>query len=101
MRVREVLPEPIVPSPCISICRMVVETALCEGCFRTIPEIAGWRRMGDDEKRAVWGLIEQRSAGTRTRAEAEAEAAAKAAVAKAEAKTEAEAKYEAKDKAST
>ena len=72
MKVREVVPEPVVPSPCISICRMVAETALCEGCFRTIPEIAGWRRMGDDEKRSVWGLIEQRAAGTRTLAEAEA-----------------------------
>jgi predicted Fe-S protein YdhL (DUF1289 family) len=71
VKVREVLPEPVVPSPCISICRMVAETALCEGCFRTIPEIAGWRRMSDDEKRAVWMLVDQRSAGTRTQAEAE------------------------------
>ncbi len=60
MRVREVVAEPVVPSPCVSICRMVTETALCEGCFRTIPEIAGWRHMSDDEKRAVWVSIGQR-----------------------------------------
>lgn len=78
MRVREVLPDPVVPSPCISICRMVAETALCEGCFRTIPEIAGWGRMSDDERCAVWGRIDQRSAGARTQAEAEAKAKAKA-----------------------
>ena len=76
MRVREVLPDPVVPSPCISICRMVAETALCEGCFRTIPEIAGWGRMSDDERCAVWGRIDQRSAGARTQAEAEAKAKA-------------------------
>ena len=82
MKVREVVPEPVVPSPCISICRMVAETALCEGCFRTIPEIAGWRRMSDEEKRAVWMLVEQRSEGKRTHAEAEALAEAKAEAAK-------------------
>ncbi|MBC7393068.1 putative Fe-S protein YdhL (DUF1289 family) [Variovorax sp. GrIS 2.14] len=78
MKVREVLPEPVVPSPCVSVCRMVTETALCEGCFRTIPEIAGWRHMSDVEKCAVWGLIDQRSSGTRTQAEADAEAEVKA-----------------------
>lgn len=59
---REVVPASVVPSPCVSICRMASETALCEGCFRTIPEIAGWRHMSDDEKRAVWVSIDQRVA---------------------------------------
>ena len=77
MRVREVLPDPVVPSPCISICRMVAETALCEGCFRTIPEIAGWGCMSDDERRAVWGRIDQRSSGVRTQAKAKAKVKAK------------------------
>ncbi len=35
----------------------------CEGCFRTLDEIAQWSRMSDAEKRAVWVLIEQRAAG--------------------------------------
>ncbi|MFO1245275.1 MAG: DUF1289 domain-containing protein [Ramlibacter sp.] len=34
---------------------------LCEGCFRTLDEIAAWSRMGDDDKRAVWALIAQRA----------------------------------------
>ena len=33
---------------------------LCEGCLRTIDEIAAWSRMDDDEKRAVWILLEER-----------------------------------------
>jgi prolyl-tRNA editing enzyme YbaK/EbsC (Cys-tRNA(Pro) deacylase)/predicted Fe-S protein YdhL (DUF1289 family) len=49
-----------VPSPCISICRMSATTELCEGCFRTRSEIAGWSGAADDSKRALWCVIEQR-----------------------------------------
>lgn len=51
---------PDVPSPCISICRMSASSGLCEGCFRTGDEIAGWSSAGNDGKRALWSLIEQR-----------------------------------------
>lgn len=46
-----------VSSPCIGICRMDVRTGLCEGCFRTIDEIAQWSTAGDEWKRAVWADI--------------------------------------------
>ena len=49
-----------VPSPCNSVCRMSPRTGWCEGCFRTIDEIASWSRMDDDEKRAVWVQLAQR-----------------------------------------
>lgn len=39
---------------------MSLSTGLCEGCHRTIDEIAAWSRMEDDEKRAVWALIDER-----------------------------------------
>jgi predicted Fe-S protein YdhL (DUF1289 family) len=48
------------PSPCISVCRMSPATGLCEGCFRKLEEIAGWSRMGDEAKRAIWIEITQR-----------------------------------------
>ncbi|CAN5570380.1 hypothetical protein BH10PSE16_BH10PSE16_39440 [soil metagenome] len=51
-----------VPSPCISICRMGASSGLCEGCFRTRDEIAGWSSATDDGKRAIWKIIEQRMA---------------------------------------
>jgi predicted Fe-S protein YdhL (DUF1289 family) len=35
-------------------------TGWCEGCLRTIDEIVAWGSMADDDKRAVWQLIEQR-----------------------------------------
>ena len=41
-------------SPCIGVCRLDVETGFCEGCYRTIEEIANWSTLSDDGKRAVW-----------------------------------------------
>jgi predicted Fe-S protein YdhL (DUF1289 family) len=49
-----------VPSPCISVCRMHAASGLCEGCLRTIDEIAAWSTLDDEAKRRVWRLIEQR-----------------------------------------
>ncbi|CAN7238454.1 MULTISPECIES: DUF1289 domain-containing protein [unclassified Variovorax] len=51
-----------VPSPCTSVCRMNAQSGLCEGCFRTLEEIAGWSRMDDAAKEAVWLRIEERKA---------------------------------------
>ena len=49
-----------VPSPCINVCRMDDATGWCEGCLRTIDEIAAWGTMDDDDKRAVWRALDQR-----------------------------------------
>ena len=49
------------PSPCISICRMDAGTGFCEGCFRTLEEIAAWGMMADKEKRAVWRELVRRA----------------------------------------
>ncbi|MDQ6882441.1 MAG: DUF1289 domain-containing protein [Pseudomonadota bacterium] len=51
------------PSPCVSVCRMDASSGLCEGCLRTIDEIATWGMLDDAGKRAVWLKIEQRAAG--------------------------------------
>jgi predicted Fe-S protein YdhL (DUF1289 family) len=49
-----------VPSPCLSVCRMDSASQWCEGCFRTLDEIAAWGRLSDDAKREVWQAIGQR-----------------------------------------
>ncbi len=49
-----------VPSPCVNVCRMNERTGLCEGCARTIDEIAVWSVLDDDGKRAVWAAIAER-----------------------------------------
>jgi len=55
------LDEDAVPSPCISVCRMSADTGLCEGCFRTLEEIAAWGMQGNEERRAVWHLLVDRA----------------------------------------
>ena len=45
------------PSPCTSVCRIDADSGLCEGCFRTLDEIAGWSRMDDAGRRHVWRTI--------------------------------------------
>jgi len=49
-----------VPSPCINVCRMSPRTGLCEGCLRTIDEIAAWSTLDDDAKRRVWDELDKR-----------------------------------------
>ena len=49
-----------VPSPCISVCRMDAKSGLCEGCQRTLDEIAAWSVMDDADKEAVWDALPQR-----------------------------------------
>lgn len=51
-----------VPSPCVDVCRMNAASGLCEGCWRTIDEIASWSKLDDEGKRAVWRLIALRRA---------------------------------------
>ncbi|KQW75208.1 MULTISPECIES: DUF1289 domain-containing protein [unclassified Methylibium] len=49
-----------VASPCIDICRIDAASGWCEGCYRTIDEIAIWSRLDDAGKRAVWLQLDQR-----------------------------------------
>ena len=51
-----------VASPCINVCRMNPDTGLCEGCLRTLAEIAAWSGMSADEKRAVLAQLAGRGA---------------------------------------
>lgn len=51
-----------VPSPCVDVCRMNAATGLCDGCLRTIDEIAAWGSLPDAAKRAVWKQLHLRRA---------------------------------------
>lgn len=51
-----------VASPCVDICRMNPATGLCDGCLRTIDEIAGWSGYSLAEKRAVLARLATRRA---------------------------------------
>ena len=42
-----------VTSPCISVCRMDEASGWCEGCLRTLDEIAVWSLLDEEERQAV------------------------------------------------
>lgn len=37
-------------------------TGLCEGCLRTLSEIAAWGSLNDTQRRAIWLRIRERRA---------------------------------------
>jgi len=51
----------VIPSPCISVCRMSEDRSHCEGCFRTIPEIRAWALADSTERRVIWARLAQRA----------------------------------------
>ena len=51
-----------VKSPCIDVCRMDASSGLCEGCLRTLDEIAGWAAATDAQKTHILAAIAQRHA---------------------------------------
>jgi uncharacterized protein len=48
------------PTPCINVCIMNRQTGLCDGCLRTIDEIAQWASATEEAKRKVWIEIKRR-----------------------------------------
>lgn len=51
----------VVPSPCISVCRLTDDRTRCEGCFRTIDEIRAWSAADSAQRRAIWVTLLQRA----------------------------------------
>jgi predicted Fe-S protein YdhL (DUF1289 family) len=51
-----------VASPCIDVCRIDAASGYCEGCRRSLEEIASWSAYGPAEKRAVLALLPARKA---------------------------------------
>jgi uncharacterized protein len=58
------LPNGEVASPCTEVCRIDPRTGWCEGCHRSIDEIAGWSTLSDDQKRAIWDVLASRRFGS-------------------------------------
>ncbi len=54
-----------VASPCINVCRMHAATGWCEGCARSLDEIAAWSRADEASKRAILERLPERQARLR------------------------------------
>jgi predicted Fe-S protein YdhL (DUF1289 family) len=50
-----------VASPCNSVCTMNPASGFCNGCLRSLNEIADWAVLSDDDKRQVWRQIGERA----------------------------------------
>ena len=49
-----------VASPCVDVCRMDAANGYCEGCQRSLEEIARWSVYSPAEKRAVLAQLPAR-----------------------------------------
>jgi predicted Fe-S protein YdhL (DUF1289 family) len=47
-------------SPCTNVCRMDAATGWCEGCLRTIDEIAAWSTLDDEARCEVVARLSER-----------------------------------------
>lgn len=53
-------PPRAVATPCVMVCTVDGASGLCLGCFRTLPEIATWSRMSEEERAKIMGELEER-----------------------------------------
>jgi predicted Fe-S protein YdhL (DUF1289 family) len=49
-----------VASPCINVCKIDAASGLCEGCQRTLEEIAVWSSLSAAQKRALLARLPSR-----------------------------------------
>jgi predicted Fe-S protein YdhL (DUF1289 family) len=45
----------------VAICRLTADGSHCEGCFRTLDEIANWGHADTARQRAIWAAVLQRA----------------------------------------
>ena len=44
-------------NPCTGVCRIDKSTGLCRGCWRTRPEIKGWKKLSEADRDGVLAAI--------------------------------------------
>jgi len=49
-----------ISSPCVRICVIDPVNKLCEGCGRTLQEIAQWSRLSEAERLSIMATLEAR-----------------------------------------
>jgi len=55
-------PEPV-ETPCIDVCVIDKESGLCEGCGRTLDEIAGWSLYSAQRRQQIMAELPNRPCG--------------------------------------
>ncbi len=49
-----------VASPCTGLCRLNPDSGYCQGCWRSLEEIAAWSQMDDGQRLAVLAVVARR-----------------------------------------
>jgi uncharacterized protein len=52
-------------SPCVKVCIINPESGFCEGCARTLKEIAQWTRFSPADRSRIMMELERRKAGAK------------------------------------
>ena len=55
-------------TPCIGVCNIDPKSGLCLGCGRTLPEVARWRRISEEERLSIMASLPARLADLDARA---------------------------------
>ncbi|MCU0881082.1 MAG: DUF1289 domain-containing protein [Hyphomonadaceae bacterium] len=50
-----------IASPCIKVCAVEPQSGICLGCYRTLPEIAGWGRMTPEAREVIMADLATRA----------------------------------------
>ncbi len=50
----------MIKSPCINVCKMDATSGLCQGCSRTLDEIAAWSRLDDAARTTILAAVAAR-----------------------------------------
>jgi len=50
----------VIASPCIGVCALDRESRYCTGCWRTVPEIARWSALADEERTQIMAALPDR-----------------------------------------
>jgi predicted Fe-S protein YdhL (DUF1289 family) len=51
-----------IASPCVGVCAIEAQSGWCEGCLRTIDEIAAWGALDERARREIWKRLPARRA---------------------------------------
>ena len=52
-----------VASPCTGLCRLNPDSGYCQGCWRSLEEIAAWSQMDDGQRLSGLAGVARRPAG--------------------------------------
>lgn len=50
-----------ISSPCVKVCALDQATGFCQGCKRTLHEIAAWGSMSEDVRQRIMGELDSRT----------------------------------------